>query len=1475
MRRILAAAIALASASAFSFDRPNLDVFVDDASERPLPVAFSRAARARIELGQVAHFEQRLGVPTFFWASRDSSSPLRTMGVRPEQAARRYLFEYGELYRAGASLSEAPLVTLHDTGVGAVIASFRKEIGGVPVFRDQINVVMDQGLRLVAITGYLSPHGWDEQAAPFSLAHGTAVALAVADLVGAPIEVASVSGPRDAVGEWWYFDLNTTSARLNQPSRARKVLFGMVDRLEPAYHVEIDVAFSDVDSAFYAYVVSARDGRVLFRKNLTNEDAFTYRVWADPGTLLPYDGPQGTESTPHPTGKPDGYQAPFVPPVLVTLQNGPISTNDPWLPSGASETVGNNVDAYADRASPDGFNTGDVRATVTGPNTFDRIYDTTQMPSATNDQISAAVTQLFYVNNFLHDWFYDHGFDEKSFNAQHDNYGRGGLGNDRLRAEAQDYSGRNNANMSTPADGSRPRMQMYVFSGVGDRKVTVTAPSSIARDYAANTASFGPRTFNVAGDLVLADDGAAPNADACSALVNDVAGKIVLIDRGTCTFAAKVKAAQNAGAIGVIIANNTTGSAPALQGSDSTITIGALSVSQQDGTTLKNALAQGSVAVTLMRQSAVDRDGTLDNAIVAHEWGHYISNRLIGNSVGLSNLQGGGMGEGWGDFHALLMVAKKGDEQKPNNANWSGVYGLAAYTSSGGANNGYYFGIRRLPYSVDFTKNALTFKHIQNGVPLPSGVPTAFGASGANNAEVHNTGEVWATMLWECYVSLLRATTRLTFEQAQSRMLGYLVAAYKATPNAPTFLEARDALLAAAYANDVDDFSAFAQAFARRGAGAKAVAPDRSSFNNSPVVESFVTGGDLKFATGSLDDQVSSCDKDGFLDHAETGRLKITLKNVGTGALSQTTGKVTTTLQGVTFSNGGVLTFSPSQPYGTTTATLDVGLRSPPGPKVLDLKIEFTDPGLVTPGTLTHTLMVPVNVDVVEDTSAADDVESPTTTWTVARDQTLGNTSPWRIHQEGANHLWFGPNPSEPEDSHLVSPPLDVGTSAFSFTFKHRWDFETENRSGVTRYYDGGVIEISADGGATWTDIGSLASPGYNATLDNQQGSSNPLRGRQAFAGKSPGWPSLLTTKVDLGTTYAGKTVKIRFRIGADDAAAATGWEIDDLSFTGITNTPFPKVIGDRNACTNRPPVAHAGDDRAFPEGATVQLSGSGSTDPDGDPLTFAWTQTGGPAVTLSDPASATPSFVAPEVAADEVLTFQLVVDDMRVKSAPAAVRITVLHVNKPPVASAGPDQVVAQGTVVTLDGTGSADADGDPLTHSWSQLSGTPVTLSDASAPRPTFEAPTPDGDRVLVFSLTVSDGYASSAPATAAVLVNRAPVADGGPRRRVRVGETVELDGTRSSDPDGDSLSFEWSQIDGAPVELSSPSDARPTFTAPGEPGLVRFSLVVSDGHAKSEPATVEIEVVRGCGCTAADGAIPFAALVLLAALRRLRRR
>ena len=282
--------------------------------------------------------------------------------------------------------------------------------------------------------------------------------------------------------------------------------FPVGDSLVPAWYTELLVGESESRASRHvAHVVSASDGALLLRKDLAAHATFQYRVWAEAtAPFTPFDGPHGNGATPHPTGAPDGWRAPYVAPNLVSLQNAPFSQNDPWLAAGATETTGNNVDAYADIAGADGFTAGDVRATLTGPGTFDRVYDTALAPNASNAQIQAAVTHLFFVNNWLHDWFYDSGFREADGNAQTDNFGRGGLGGDPLLAEGQDRSGTDNANMSTPADGESPRMQMFVFQGSADAKLTATVAGTVPEEYGATESTgFGAQTFDLSGTLAL------------------------------------------------------------------------------------------------------------------------------------------------------------------------------------------------------------------------------------------------------------------------------------------------------------------------------------------------------------------------------------------------------------------------------------------------------------------------------------------------------------------------------------------------------------------------------------------------------------------------------------------------------------------------------------------------------------------------------------------------------------------------------------------------------------------------------------------------------------------------------------------------------------------------------------------------------------------------------------------------------------
>ena len=278
----------------------------------------------------------------------------------------------------------------------------------------------------------------------------------------------------------------------------------------------------------------------------------------------------------------------------------------------------------------------------------------------------------------------------------------------------------------------------------------------------------------------------------------------------------------------------------------------------------------------------------------------------------------------------------------------------------------------------------------------------------------------------------------------------------------------------------------------------------------------------------------------------------------------------------------------------------------------------------------------------------------------------------------------------------------------------------------------------------------------------------------------------------------------------------------------------------------NYSPIANAGLNQIVNEGTTVTLDGRGSSDPDGDTLSFRWSAPVG--IQLSSTSVAKPTFTAPEVKNDSTLLFTLVVNDGKVDSNPSQVAITIKNVNKPPVANAGLSQIVNERTTVTLDGSGSSDPDGDALTYLWSSPSG--IVLSSASVAKPTFTAPEVKNDSIITFTLVVNDGKVDSNPSQVAITiknVNKLPVANAGPNQIVNEGTTVTLDGSGSSDPDGNALSYHWSAPAG--IVLSSASVAKPTFTAPEvkNDSTITFTLMVNDGKVYSQPSSVTITVLN----------------------------
>jgi hypothetical protein len=274
--------------------------------------------------------------------------------------------------------------------------------------------------------------------------------------------------------------------------------------------------------------------------------------------------------------------------------------------------------------------------------------------------------------------------------------------------------------------------------------------------------------------------------------------------------------------------------------------------------------------------------------------------------------------------------------------------------------------------------------------------------------------------------------------------------------------------------------------------------------------------------------------------------------------------------------------------------------------------------------------------------------------------------------------------------------------------------------------------------------------------------------------------------------------------------------------------------------------------DQVVNEGAPVTLDGSGSTAPQALPLTFTWSQVAGEPVTLnlSDPIR--PTFIAPQVSVNgATLSFQLIVSDGHLSSTPTTVNITVKNFNHPPVALVGLDQAVAEASLVTLDGSASYDPDAEPLTYLWQQRSGPTVTLSDPTQAKPTFLAPLVDpAGMALSFKLTVRDGQASADTTTNIQVTNanHPPVANAGPDQTRHAGTTIQLDGTASTDPDSDPLTFTWSQLSGLPVTLSNVHSATPTFVGPqvSTSTTLTFQLLVDDGLGGTARADLNVTLL-----------------------------
>ncbi len=562
---------------------------------------------------------------------------------------------------------------------------------------------------------------------------------------------------------------------------------------------------------------------------------------------------------------------------LLTNPADPIASPYGWHDTdgidGPEHTItrGNNVYAREDDEG-DGLGTGintDYSPDGGAELNFNFQPDFSLPPS---ENMDASITNLFYINNMMHDIWYRYGFDEASGNFQENNYGNGGFGGDSVNADGQDGSGFNNASFGTPPDGSNPQMTMFLWSGPAGEPLTILN-GPLAGEYTGQPAGFGeslPDDTPLTGVLALLYDQGelgeeSPDPhDACQTIINptDLAGNIVVIRRGTCEFGTKILAAENAGAIAVIMVNNEAGG-PITMGAGvdgGSVNIPSIMISQADGEALIAQLQAGETIDASLINASNYTDSDYDNEIIAHEYGHGISNRLMGGAQAAGCMQNDEQqGEGFSDWFGLMITL--GENDSPTLPR-----GVATY-SAGQSPTG--VGIRNAPYSPDFAINGYTYADTNNTAAV---------------SQPHGVGFVFATMLWDLtwlFIDEYGFDPDLTNGNGGNNMIMQLVIdGLKLAPCSSGFVDMRDAILLAdeLVYNGANECLIWG-AFAARGLGWEADQGNASS--RTDQVEDFSMPPSCMQSNNQTDAGVLSIDspQSGVLSNSEN--ISITVRNYG------------------------------------------------------------------------------------------------------------------------------------------------------------------------------------------------------------------------------------------------------------------------------------------------------------------------------------------------------------------------------------------------------------------------------------------------------------------------------------------------------------------------------------------------------------------------------------------------------------------
>lgn len=695
----------------------------------------------------------------------------------------------------------------------------------------------------------------------------------------------------------------------------------------------------------------------------------------------------------------------------------PYGWHDTNGAAGAEHTTtkGNNVEAKEDKA---GNNETTIGAFAEGGVNleFDFPLNLTLPPV---DNQNASLSNLFYWNNIIHDVYYQHGFTEAAGNFQTNNYGKGGLGNDFVFADGLDGSGTNNANFGTPVDGLSPRMQMFLWN---KNNFSITAPSNIAGTVTAAKAQFGPQVYSLVNQVALVDP-----IDGCTAPFNNpaaIAGKIAMIDRGNCEFGTKCLNAQNAGAVAVIVCNNVSGNPIAMPpGSNGpSVTIPCVMFSQATCNSIKAELNNNVVVSVNLTSKQID--GSFDNLIIAHEYGHGISNRLTGgaaNSSCLGNQEQ--MGEGWSDWLGLMITMDANDTDTMGR-------GIGNYVTTENVNGN---GIRPFKYSTSMVTNPHTYNSIKTAA-----VP-------------HGVGSVWCAMLWEITWAMINqygySNDFYNGNGGNNRAMKLVLEGMKLQPCNPGFVDGRDAILRAdeiMYGGE--NKCLIWKAFAKRGLGIGAI--QGSSGSIADGTENF----DVPIDCNSI--QLSKTTPDLFAIPGDSVSYKIKIKNISQN----------------TFTNVVI------------KDTLDsrLILLSAPLATVNGQALQYNKPTLASGDSSEYTIVSKLNSSAsTQLINLTDNAETADTSFISINTNTLAQS--WqRTTSTPINGIksWFASNNSTPVEKYLVTKSAIYIEDSSKLNFTHNFNTELN--------WDGGLVQISTDNQKTWQDLGPhMIQDGYNDFIDD------------------------------------------------------------------------------------------------------------------------------------------------------------------------------------------------------------------------------------------------------------------------------------------------------------------------------------------------------------------------------------------------------